>query len=91
MVGLSYTFSRQNVTDQIFAVPLAGSTGYTDYMTNGGQIHTIVHELNLSVNPIRQKNLDWLIAFNWTKIDNEVDKLAPGVSSIFLEVLKPHR
>jgi TonB-linked SusC/RagA family outer membrane protein len=84
LIGLNYTFSRQNVTDQIFAVPLAGSTGSSQLITNGGAIHTNTHEITLSVNPIRTKNVDWSMGFNWTKMDNYVDKLAPGVGSIFL-------
>jgi len=84
LIALSYTFSRQNVTDQIFKVPLSGSTGSEYLMTNGGKIHTNTHEINLSINPIRQKNIDWNVGFNWTKMDNYVDELAPGVGSIFL-------
>ena len=84
LISLNYTYSRQNVKDQIFAVPLSGSTGYSQYITNGGAIHTNAHEINLTINPIRQKNIDWNFGFNWTKMDNYVDKLAPGVSSIFL-------
>ncbi len=35
--------------------------------------------------PIRTKNIDWdFFAFNWTKIDNYVDELAPGVENISL-------
>ncbi|SEG04573.1 SusC/RagA family TonB-linked outer membrane protein [Parabacteroides chinchillae] len=84
LVTLNYTFSRQNVSDQIFQVPLAGSTGASDLLTNGGRIHTNAHELTINVNPIRTKNVDWNIGANWTKIDNYVDELAPGVESIFL-------
>ncbi|MBB3188728.1 SusC/RagA family TonB-linked outer membrane protein [Microbacter margulisiae] len=84
LIGLNYTFSRQNVTDQIFAVPLAGSTGSQQLITNGGAIHTNTHEVSLSINPIRTTNIEWDNQFNWTKMDNFVDKLAPGVGSIFL-------
>lgn len=81
---LNYTFSRQNVKDQIFEVPLAGSTGTSSLVTNGGSIHTNAHELTLEANPIKNKNVNWDFAFNFSKIDNYVDKLAPGVNSIFL-------
>lgn len=84
LVSLNYTFSRQNVKDQIFAVPLAGSTGSGDMVTNGGSIHTNAHEFTLALNPVRKANVDWNIAFNFSKIDNYVDELAPGVNSIFL-------
>jgi hypothetical protein len=84
LVNLSYTYSRQNVKDQIFSVPLASSTGSASLVTNGGSIHTNSHEVTLSVNPIKTKNFKWDFGFNFSKIDNFVDKLAPGVNSIFL-------
>ena len=84
LLSLGYTYSRQNVKDQIFNVPLAGSTGSSQYVTNGGSIHTDAHELNVTFNPIRKKNIDWSVSANFTKIDNYVDKLADGVESIFL-------
>jgi len=81
---LGYTFSRQNVKDQIFSVPLAGSTGSSAIVTNGGSIHTNAHELTVGVKPIDKENIKWDFGFNFTKIDNYVDELATGVSSIFL-------
>ena len=84
LLSLSYTYSRQNVKDQIFEVPLSTSTGYQSLVTNGGKIHTDAHEFTLSLNPIRSKNFNWDLAFNFSKINNYVDELAPGVTSIML-------
>lgn len=84
LVNLGYTFSRQDVKDQIFGVPLAGSTGYGELITNGGSIHTNAHEITMDLTPIKTKNFKWNLGFNFSKIDNYVDKLAPGVNSIFL-------
>lgn len=84
LFSINYTYSRQNVKDQIFEVPLAGSTGSSSLVTNGGAIHTNAHEITLVINPIDTKNFKWDMAFNFSKIDNYVDELAPGVESIFL-------
>ncbi len=84
LFDVSYTYSRQNVKDQIFSVPLAGSTGSNSMVTNGGSIHTNVHEATLTVNPVRKDNVNWSFSFNFSKIDNYVDSLAEGVESIFL-------
>lgn len=81
---LSYTYSRQNVTDQIFEVPLAGSTGTQSMMMNGGKMHTNTHEFTLGVAPVDTKDFKLDFAFNFSKIDNYVDELAPGVESIML-------
>lgn len=84
LFDLSYTYSRQNVKDQIFEVPLAGSTGSKSLVTNGGRVHTNAHELTLNVAPYRGEDFRWNFAFNFSKIDNYVDELADGVESIFL-------
>lgn len=84
ILELSYTYSRQNVKDQIFGVPLAGSTGYEQRIMNGGRIHTDTHEVLATVNIIQKRDWDWSVNANFTKMDNYVDELAPGVESIFL-------
>ncbi|MFA7582946.1 MAG: SusC/RagA family TonB-linked outer membrane protein [Proteiniphilum sp.] len=83
-LGFDYTFSKQNVKDQIFAVPLAGSTGASSLVMNGGSVHTDVHEFVLNATPVKTKDFSWDINLNLSKIINMVDELAPGVESIFL-------
>ncbi|WP_053405951.1 SusC/RagA family TonB-linked outer membrane protein [Persicobacter sp. CCB-QB2] len=82
--GLDYTYSRQNVTDQIFEVPLAGSTGVSSRMMNGGAVHTDAHELVLTATPVQTKDFQWDLSVNFSRIVNVVDELADGVESIFL-------
>jgi TonB-linked SusC/RagA family outer membrane protein len=84
LLSLGYTYSRQNVTDQIFSIPLARSTGVASYYTNGGRVHTDAHEVSLGASPLNRKNIKWDLAFNFSKIDNYVDELAEGVNNIFL-------
>ena len=83
-ISLNYTYSRQNVKDQIFAVPMASSTGYSSLVTNGGKMHTNAHEVTFDVIPVRTNNFEWSVGVNFTKIDNYVDELADGVESIML-------
>ena len=81
---LDYTYSYQDVTDQIMQVPQAGSSGYQYMLTNGGQIKTNSHEINLSATIFQNK--DWTVDFgaSFTKIHNYVKSLANGVESIML-------
>lgn len=83
-IGIDYTYSRQNVIDQIFSVPLAGSTGAASLVMNGGKVHTNGHEVVVYIVPISTKNFKWDMNVNFSKFDNVVDQLAPGVESIFL-------
>ncbi|PWD97560.1 SusC/RagA family TonB-linked outer membrane protein [Marinilabilia rubra] len=82
--GIDYTYSRQDVEDQIFQVPLAASTGAAGLVMNGGAVHTNTHEAILYATPIKIGDFTWDIAVNYSKIDNVVDELASGVESIFL-------
>ncbi len=82
--SIEYTYARQNVTDQIFSVPLAGSSGASQQVMNGGKIHTNSHEVIVNVKLLSTTDMEWNVGGNFTKIDNFVDELAPGVESIFL-------
>lgn len=81
---LEYTYSLQNVTDQIFAVPMDGATGYQEMLTNAGKMRTQAHELSLNVAILQHKDYDLNLGINFTRIKNEVVELAPGVESIML-------
>ena len=82
--GLDYTYSRQDVTDQIFAVPLAGSTGASSLVMNGGAVQTDAHEVMMYVTPVKTRDFQWDMNFNFAVVDNKVLELAEGVESIFL-------
>lgn len=83
-VSLDYTFANQNTVDQIFPVPLPGSTGASSLITNGGQMKSTSHELMLNVTPILMKDFRWDINLNYSKLDNKVVSLREGVESIML-------
>lgn len=59
LVSLNYTYSRQNVKDQIFEVPLAGSTGASSMMMNGGKMHSNVHEITLGISRLIRRISSW--------------------------------
>jgi hypothetical protein len=82
--GVDYAYSNQVATDQIFDVPMAGSTGYAQYRTNAGKMTNKVHELIMYITPVRSTAFTWDMSFNFTKVKNEVVELIEGVESIFL-------
>ena len=83
-IRLEYTASYQDITDQIFDVPTAGSTGYQYLRTNAGRMTTWSHEIGLNASIIQSKDWDLDLGVNFTHLKNEVKELAPGVESIFL-------
>ncbi len=83
-VRLEYTYSYQNVKDQIFSVPIDGASGYQNLMTNAGKMETKSHELGLNVAVLQAKDYSLDLGVNFTHVWNYVKELAPGVESIFL-------
>ena len=81
---IEYTYSYQNVKDQIFSVPIDGSTGFSSLMTNAGQMKTNSHEISVNAAILQHRDYSLDFGLNFTKIKNEVVKLAEGVESIFL-------
>ncbi|MGL5318453.1 MAG: TonB-dependent receptor domain-containing protein, partial [Bacteroidales bacterium] len=79
-----YTYSYQDVKDQIFNVPIDGSTGYSQLKTNAGQMRTNSHEFSINGAVLDNKDYSLDLGVNFTKVKNEVVKLAPGVESIML-------
>ena len=83
-VRLEYTASYQDVKDQIFDVPTAGSTGYQYLRTNAGRMTTWAHEISLNASIVQTKDWNVDLGVNFTTISNKVKELAPGVESIML-------
>ena len=82
--GFDYAYSSQVASDQIFAVPLAGSTGYAQVNMNAGKMTVKGHELNLFIIPVQTDNFTWTFNTLFTKYENICVSLAPGVESISL-------
>ncbi|MDR0745223.1 MAG: SusC/RagA family TonB-linked outer membrane protein [Mediterranea sp.] len=83
-IKLEYTFSIQNVKDQIFNIPVDGSTGYQYMLTNAGKMETKAHEFSINAAILQAKDYDLNLGINFTTMKNRVIELAPGVESIML-------
>lgn len=75
------TYYRVDNEDQVIAVPLAVSAGFTSTMINAGLLRGEGVELTLGATPIR--NNDWTLDIdaNFTKSDTRIIRLADGISS----------
>lgn len=83
-IRLGYTYSLQDVKDQIFDIPCSGSSGSQYLLANGGHIRTNTHELELNATIYDSRDFSVDLGVNWTKYESVVKELAPGVENIFL-------
>ena len=84
LFDIDFTYYSSYGKDQIFAVPIATSSGYWRQIMNAGEISNKGFELVITSN--LYKDEDWKIDLGWnfSKNENMVEKLAEGVDNIFL-------
>lgn len=59
--------------------PIAPATGFSSASINAGDVYNKGVEVVLGIVPIKTKNFTWNIDVNYTKIKNQVVRLAPGI------------
>jgi TonB-linked SusC/RagA family outer membrane protein len=79
---LSY-YNNQN-KDLLISVPVTGSTGYNAKYTNAATMENVGFEIMANFVPVSTTNFNWGISFNFSKNNNKVLSLAPGVTDISL-------
>ncbi len=84
LFGIDFTYYDQISKDQIFSVPIAGSTGYTNIVSNNGEITNTGIEVVLTATPVNTDGFRWDATLNWSQNKNKVVSLAPGVENITL-------
>ncbi len=83
-IGLDLTYYTQTSSDQIFAVPIAASSGYLAQIKNAGEIRNSGFEIVLNATPVIAGDFRWDFTVNFTRNVIEVVSLAEGVDNIFL-------
>lgn len=83
-LGLSVTWYKENIINQIMDISISGATGYTRKWINAGEMQNQGIEILLHATPIAKKKLKWDIDVNWAKNENKVIELYGDVESLEL-------
>ena len=83
-IGFDYAYSDQLADKQIFAVPMAGSSGFAQTVQNAGKMTIKGHELSMFIIPVKTKDFQWTFNTLFTKYENLCVSLAEGVENISL-------
>lgn len=76
---------NKKTMDQIFALAMAPAIGYSSAFINAGQMSNKGVEALVTLRTLDLKNgFSWRTTFNYTKNRNQVDELAPGLTTIVL-------
>ena len=86
-VGFDFTYYNRKTTDQIFTLPVDPSTGYSYMVTNFGSVRNQGIELVFNVTPVKTRDFQWDLSFNFAKNNNKVlslpESLDEGKVSIY--------
>jgi len=83
-IGVDATYYNSQQTNQIINAPVSPSSGFTTKSVNAGRIDNKGVEVMVYVTPVKTKDFNWDIAFNFAKNTNEVVELADGVDQYVL-------
>jgi TonB-linked SusC/RagA family outer membrane protein len=83
-LSLDVAYFKNNNEDLLLLVPIASSSGSSNWFTNAGTMETKGIELLLNVTPVKTSELTWDVTVNFSNPKSTVTKLADGVPDIFL-------
>jgi len=77
--NLEFNIYDKYTSDVLLEVATPGSTGFTSYLSNYGEISNRGFEFTLNANPINKKDFTWKIDFNIAKNKNKIEKLPADI------------
>ncbi|MFK7949477.1 MAG: SusC/RagA family TonB-linked outer membrane protein [Saprospiraceae bacterium] len=83
-LNLDFTYYNAISDNQILALPIAESTGYTEQVVNGGRVNTNGVEMMLGFTPIRNEKFQWNSMINFSRNVATVTDLPEGADRVTL-------
>ena len=78
-IGIDVAYYNRVSDMQIFSLPVDPATGYSSMVMNFGKVSNKGVELLLTTTPIKTRNFQWDLDFNWSKNNNLVESLPEGL------------
>ncbi|MEN0052769.1 MAG: SusC/RagA family TonB-linked outer membrane protein [Mucilaginibacter sp.] len=79
-LGFDATLYQQTSHDLLISQPVAPTSGFQYFFHNIAQIRNRGIEIGVTGTPVKTENFRWDVTANWSKNNNVVQKLAPGVT-----------
>ena len=83
-LGLTMTYYKSNSFNQLLAIGLPTATGYNRKYINAGNIQNQGLEVVINATPVKGKDFNWDIAFNFALNRNKVVALSEDLKVVYL-------
>jgi len=80
-INLDVAWYKTNTFNQILNIPNVLETGSSSLLINAGNIQNQGVEVQLDVNPIRTKDLNWQFSMLYTRNRSKIIEFYPGITS----------
>ena len=74
-IALDLTYYNSLTTNQIIALPVAISSGYTERVINGGEVRSQGIEALINLRAVNRENFKWNTTFNFSKNTTTIESL----------------
>ncbi len=81
-LDLDVTYYKSNAVDQIIPVPISDGTGFSEYITNAGEIQNSGIEIVLGGDIIKNEDFQWTATANLSMNNNEIKAIREGIDEI---------
>ncbi|KKM20764.1 hypothetical protein LCGC14_1642190, partial [marine sediment metagenome] len=81
-LDLDVTYYKSNAVDQIIPVPISDGTGFSEYITNAGEIQNSGIEIVLGGDIIKNDDFQWTATANVSMNNNEIKSIREGIDEI---------
>lgn len=79
------TYYHKVSSDEILPVPISPSSGFASQIMNFGKVQNQGWEITISATPVKTKDIDWTVAWNWSRNHSRVLELAPGLDQVLIQ------
>ena len=76
-ISAEFTAFKKIHDNQQGYIPTSPGVGYGGMLTNVGTVEAQGYEFTLNFNPVRTKDWNWDLGFNFTTVDSKITKLSP--------------
>jgi len=83
-VGIDFTYYDKTVTDLIFLVPLAKSSGFPYQRMNMGKVTNKGMEIVIKYDVIKRKKINWNVSLNFSNNRNELVELNDDLKQVVI-------
>ena len=76
-VSAEFTYYEKVHENQLGDIPTSPGIGYSGMLTNVGTVKAVGYEISLNFVPVRSRDWNWDIGFNFSKVDSKITSLSP--------------